>query len=129
MNNLDYDKSRAIYKQIIDDFQKQLVRGDLGPGDKIPSQREYGLRVQVNPNTVQRAYQELERSGMAETIRGQGTFIKADAAMIDEIRQQMADNILDHFFAEMVSLGYSPDQIQEILTHRWELMREARIDD
>lgn len=116
---MDYDKSRAIYKQIIEDFQKQLVRKELGPGDKIPSQREYAQQVRVNPNTVQRAYQELERSGLVATIRGQGTFIQADEAMIDEIRQQMADNLLDHFLEEMSSLGYSEDEIQAMLTRRW----------
>lgn len=116
---MDYDKSRAIYKQIIENFQKQLVRKELGPGDKIPSQREYAQQVRVNPNTVQRAYQELERSGLVATIRGQGTFIQADEAMIDEIRQQMADNLLDHFLEEMSSLGYSEDEIQAMLTRRW----------
>jgi len=116
---MDYDKSRAIYKQIIEDFQKKLVRKELGPGDKIPSQREYAQQVRVNPNTVQRAYQELERSGLVATIRGQGTFIQADEAMIDEIRQQMADNLLDHFLEEMSSLGYSEDEIQAMLTRRW----------
>ena len=129
VSQLDYDKSRAIYKQIIEDFQKQLVRGELSPGDKIPSQREYAQKVRVNPNTVQRAYQELERSGMVETIRGQGTFIQADESMISGIRQQMADSILGHFLEEMSSLGYSDNEIQQMLTRLWEEMKEAKIDD
>lgn len=126
---LDYDKSRAIYKQIIEAFQKQLVRGELGLGDKIPSQREYAQKARVNPNTVQRAYQELERMGMVETVRGQGTFIQADIEMISGIRQKMADSILDHFFEEMISLGYSDNEIQEMLTRRWIENKEARLDD
>jgi GntR family transcriptional regulator len=129
VSQLDYDKSRAIYKQIIEDFQKQLVRGELGPGDKVPSQREYAQKVRVNPNTVQRAYQELERTGMVETVRGQGTFIRADEVMICGIRLQMADNLLDHFLEEMSSLGYSENEIQAKLTRRWALIKEARIDD
>ena len=129
MSQLDYDKSKAIYKQIIEDFQKQLIRGALHPGDKIPSQRDYALKVSVNPNTVQRAYQELERIGLTETIRGQGTFVKADAAMISEIRQEMADDILDRFFEEMNSLGYSKEQITEILNHRLMEMKGAISND
>ncbi len=129
MSQLDYDKSKAIYKQIIEDFQKQLIRGTLNPGDKIPSQRDYALKVSVNPNTVQRAYQELERIGLTETIRGQGTFVKADTAMITEIRQEMADDILDRFFAEMNSLGYSKEQITEILNHRLMEMKGAISND
>ncbi len=129
VSKLDYDKSRAIYKQIIEAFQKQLVRGELGQGDKIPSQREYALAARVNPNTVQRAYQELERMGMVETVRGQGTFIQADAEMISGIRQQMADRILDHFLEEMSSLGYLENEIQEILNRRRQENKEARVDD
>ena len=126
---LDYDKSRAIYKQIIEEFQKQLVRGELGVDDKIPSQREYAQKNQVNPNTVQRAYQELERMGMVETVRGQGTFIRADEEMMSGIRQQMADSIVDHFLKEMSSLGYLDNEIQEILNRRWKEIKEARFDD
>jgi len=129
VSQLDYDKSKAIYKQIIEDFQKQLIRGTLNPGDKIPSQRDYALKVSVNPNTVQRAYQELERIGLTETIRGQGTFVKADTAMITEIRQEMADDILDRFFAEMNSLGYSKEQITEIVNHRLMEMKGAISND
>lgn len=129
MSQLDYDKSKAIYKQIIEDFQKQLIRGTLNPGDKIPSQRDYALKVSVNPNTVQRAYQELERIGLTETIRGQGTFVKADTAMISEIRQEMANDILDRFFGEMNSLGYSQEQITEILDRRLMEMKGAISND
>ena len=129
MSQLDYDKSKAIYKQIIEDFQKQLIRGTLNPGDKIPSQRDYALKVSVNPNTVQRAYQELERIGLTETIRGQGTFVKADTAMISEIRQEMADDILDRFFEEMNSLSYSKEQITEILNRRLMEMKGAISND
>jgi len=126
---LDYDKSRAIYKQIIEAFQKQLVRGELSRGDKIPSQREYALQARVNPNTVQRAYQELERMGMVETVRGQGTFIQADEAMIGEIRQKMADSILDHFLEEISSLGYMDNEIEEILNRRRKENKEAKPND
>jgi GntR family transcriptional regulator len=129
VSQLDYDKSKAIYKQIIEDFQKQLVRGTLSPGDKIPSQREYALKVSVNPNTVQRAYQELERIGLTETIRGQGTFVKADAEMISEIRKEMANDILDRFFGEMDSLGYLGEQIAEVLNRRLMDMKGAITND
>ncbi len=129
MSQLDYDTSKAIYKQIIEDFQKQLVRGELEPGDKIPSQRDHALKVSVNPNTVQRAYQELERMGLTETIRGQGTFVKADTNLISEIRQAMADDILDRFFAEMNSLGYAKEEITAVLDQRLMEMKGATTND
>lgn len=128
MNKLDYDKSRAIYKQIIEEYQKQLVRGELRQGDKILSQRDFALKARVNPNTVQRAYQELERMGMVETLRGQGTFIRADDAMIGGIRQQMAAGLLAHFREEMHSLGYTDQEIYEMLT-LYKEKKEATPDD
>lgn len=128
MSKLDYDKSKAIYKQIIAEYQKQLVRGELRQGDKIPSQRDFALKARVNPNTVQRAYQELERMGMVETLRGQGTFIRADAAMINDIRQQMATSLLAKFREEMHSLGYADQEVYEMLTLREE-KKEAAPND
>lgn len=129
MNELDYDKSRAIYKQIIEEYQKQLVRGELVQGDKIPSQREYAQKAKVNPNTVQRAYQELERMEMVETVRGQGTFIRADEGMIKQIRQYMAGSILEHFLEEMSSLGFTNYEIQEMLNQQLQEYKEAGLND
>jgi len=67
--------------------------------------------------------------GMVETVRGQGTFIRANEEMISGIRQKMADSILNHFLEEMSSLGYLDNEIQEMLTRRWMKMKEARLDD
>ncbi len=122
---MDFDKAQAIYKQIIEEFQKQFVRGELGPGDRIPSLREYAQKARVNPNTVQRAYQEMERMQMVETVRGQGTFVRAGAEMIAEIREQMAERILTHFIEEMRSLGYRENEIMEILVQRQAELKEA----
>jgi len=129
VNKLDYDKSKAIYKQIIESFQKQLVRGELRQGDKIPSQRDFALKARVNPNTVQRAYQELERMGMVETLRGQGTFIRADEAMVKCIREQMAAALLEHFQEEMHSLGYDDQQIYAMFVIPFKGKKEEALDD
>jgi GntR family transcriptional regulator len=69
---MDFDTAQPIYRQIIDDYKKKLIRGELKGGDRIPSQREYADMVKVNPNTVQRAYREMEAMKMVETVRGQG---------------------------------------------------------
>lgn len=129
VNKLEYDKSKAIYKQIIESYQKQLVRGELRQGDKIPSQRDFALKARVNPNTVQRAYQELERMGMVETLRGQGTFIRADESMVKCIREQMAAALLEHFQEEMHSLGYDDQQIYVMLVIPLKGKKEEALDD
>ena len=67
---LNFDSSRPIYLQMVDEVKKALVRGELSPGDKIPSLKERAQMSKVNPNTVQRAYQEMERERLTETLRG-----------------------------------------------------------
>ena len=112
---MDFNASQPIYKQIIDDFKKKLIRGELKEGDKIPSQREYAEQVRVNPNTVQRAYREMESMNMVETLRGQGTFISISADRLEEIKMEMAVNLVDYYISEMESLGYSQEDIFKIL--------------
>jgi GntR family transcriptional regulator len=112
---VDFNASQPIYKQIIDDFKKKLIRGELKEGDKIPSQREYAEQVRVNPNTVQRAYREMESMNMVETLRGQGTYISISADRLEEIKMEMAVNLVDYFISEMKSLGYSQEDIFRIL--------------
>ncbi len=112
---MEFNTSQPIYKQIIDDFKKKLIRGELKEGDKIPSQREYAEQVRVNPNTVQRAYREMESMNMVETLRGQGTFISISADRLEEIKMEMAVNLVDYFISEMESLGYSQKDMFRIL--------------
>ena len=112
---MEFNASQPIYKQIIDDFKKKLIRGELKQGDKIPSQREYAEKVRVNPNTVQRAYREMESMNMVETLRGQGTYISISADRLEEIKMEMAVNLVDYFINEMESLGYSQKDMFKIL--------------
>ncbi|MDD2510192.1 MAG: GntR family transcriptional regulator [Syntrophomonas sp.] len=112
---MKFDSSRPIYRQIIDSYKKQLIRGELKTGDKIPSQREYAEQVRINPNTVQRAYREMEALQMVETQRGQGTFIIVAEPMLTEIKLEMARDVLEYFSGEMKSLGYTYAQMISML--------------
>ncbi len=112
---MKFDNSRPIYLQIIDEFKKKIIRAELKPGDKISSQREYAQMVRVNPNTVQRAYREMENLGMVETQRGQGTFIIAGEDMRQQMAWEMANNIIQHFILEMRSLGYEDQAMLSML--------------
>lgn len=122
---MNFDSAQPIYKQIIDDYRKQLMRGELHYGDKIPSQREYAEKARVNPNTVQRAYREMEGMGMVETIRGQGTFIAASPAMLETIKNDMAAQVLTHFIKEMRSLGFQDHEFIELLSSQLANTKEA----
>lgn len=75
MIHLDYRDARPIYTQIIDGFREQILAGVLRPGDKLPSVRELAGTLTINPNTIQRAYRELEMQGWIVSVPGKGSFI------------------------------------------------------
>jgi len=75
MLHLDYRDARPIYTQIVDNFRAQIASGILQPGDKLPSVRELATQLSINPNTIQRAYRELEVKGVVQTIPGKGCFV------------------------------------------------------
>lgn len=75
MVHLDYRDARPIYAQLISGFQEQILSGILQPGDKLPSVRELAGQLAINPNTIQRAYRELEYDGWIATVAGKGCFV------------------------------------------------------
>ncbi|MDO4514134.1 MAG: GntR family transcriptional regulator [Lachnospiraceae bacterium] len=111
--NLDSD--RPIYAQIVEIIQIQIVSGLYKPGDKLPSVRELAAVASVNPNTMQRAFAELERSGLIQTQRTTGRTVTTDQSLIEQIRQSLAREQIERFLAQMKGLGYSRDAIIQIL--------------
>ena len=75
MVHLDYRDARPIYSQIVDGFRAQITSGVLTPGEKLPSVRELAASLTINPNTIQRAYRELESAGWIVTVPGKGCFV------------------------------------------------------
>ena len=110
MDILFNDKS-PIYLQIIDYIKMDIVTGKMQGNDKLPSVREMSATMKVNPNTLQRAYQELERMGIVYTQRGMGTFIKEDINMIENLKKEMAKEVIDSFMLRMKNLGFTEPQI------------------
>ncbi len=109
----NFQHSSPIYLQLSDRIQRQILRGELKPGEKLPSVREMAMFSQVNPNTVQRTYNELERMGIVETRRGQGTFITEDAARLNALRDDLRQKQIATFVEAMEEMGFHS---QEILT-------------
>jgi len=73
--HLDYRDARPIYTQIYEGYRSQIGAGILAPGDKLPSVRELAAQLAINPNTIQRAYRELEAAGWIATVPGKGCFV------------------------------------------------------
>lgn len=107
----EYEASKPIYWQIAEQIFKQIIRGEIRPGDKLPSVREMAVLSGVNPNTIQRTYSELERMGIVETQRGQGTFIVSRDEIRGELCKKMEKDIVNHFVQSMAELGFTKDEM------------------
>lgn len=110
-----FHSSKPIYEQIAELIKKRIIRGELAAGDKLPSVREMALEVNVNPNTVQRTYRELEMMKIVETKRGQGTFVSKDEKTLATIRDEMKKEIFENFIKQMLEMGYEKEDIQKEL--------------
>lgn len=113
---IEFDNNLPIYLQIMNYIKLQIVTGKLGPGEKIPSVRELASELKINPNTIQRTFQELEREGVAESRRGLGRFVTSEDEKIMSIKKEMATDLLDRFIGGMRELGFDNENIVKIVT-------------
>ena len=104
-----------IYLQIMNLVKQDVVVGKLVSGEKLLSVREMAEKYSVNPNTVQRVYQELERENIIFTQRGMGTFVTQDRSKIEEIKNGMAEELVVSFLRGMERLGFSGEETVEVL--------------
>lgn len=111
--NLDND--RPIYAQIVERLQLQIVSGTYKPGDKLPSVRELAAVAGVNPNTMQKAFGELERSGLIITQRTSGRIVTENEDMISEIKKELAKEQVERFLEKMRELGFEKQEIVAFL--------------
>jgi GntR family transcriptional regulator len=110
------DLSQPLYEQILDQIRSLVAKGEIGLGEKIPSVRELAQGLKINPNTVMHAYQELERDGLTEKRRGQGTFITTSPDQVTGFRQEFAQRTIDDFLLKMENLGYTHEDIIKNIT-------------
>ena len=109
------DSSRPIYLQIIERVQMDIITGRYQPGDKLPSVRDLAQEAAVNPNTMQKALSELQRSGLIYSQRTSGRFITEDKELIHQMKKELAAAEVSAFVAHMKQLGITPEEIQQLL--------------
>ena len=109
------DSSRPIYLQIIERVQMDIITGRYQPGDKLPSVRDLAQEAAVNPNTMQKALSELERSGLIYSQRTSGRFITEDKQLIHQMKKELAAAEVSAFVAHMKQLGITPEEIRQLL--------------
>jgi len=112
---IEFDNNLPIYIQIMNYMKQEIVLGKLGPGDKIPSVRELATLLRINPNTVQRTFQELEREEIVETRRGLGRYVTQEEGKIMAIKKEMAAELLDRFIRGMQELGFAGEEIVQVI--------------
>ena len=111
MLQLNYRDSRPIYEQVKDGLRKLVISGAIAPDEKLPSVRSLASSLAINPNTIQRAYEALEREGYVYTVAGRGTF----AAPQSDVGAERRGKLLADFAEaarELLYLGVSPDQLK-----------------
>jgi Predicted transcriptional regulators len=109
------DLSKPLYEQILHQMRHAIARGEIKLGEKIPSVRELSQRLKINPNTVMRAYQELERDGLSETRRGQGTFITTSREKVKKVKHELAYEAVSTFVSSMKDLGIDKETADSLL--------------
>ncbi|MFT8312806.1 MAG: GntR family transcriptional regulator [Clostridium sp.] len=117
---MKFDENIPIYIQIMNYIKERIITEELKKGEKLPSVRELAEQIKVNPNTVQRAYQELERENVAHSQRGLGRYITEDEEKIKVLKSEMADDFINAFIQGMSKLGYKPEEILSILSKKLE---------
>ena len=104
------DSSRPIYLQIIERVQMDVITGRYQPGDKLPSVRDLAQEAAVNPNTMQKALSELERSGLVHSRRTSGRFITEDEMMLKKLKDELASRHIADFMEKMRQLGFREEE-------------------
>ena len=115
MLQLDLKSRKSIYEQVMNQLKEQIMTGQMATGEKLPSVRELSKSITVNPNTVQKAYRELERQGYVYTTSGVGTFV-ADRSEIhaDLPALQKAQENLDDAFRQLLFLGIGYEKAKNL---------------
>jgi len=113
---MEFDDRTPIYTQIMDLIKRNIAAGELKTGQQLPSVRDQAQQLVVNPNTVQKAYLELEREGYVATQRGMGTFVTGDRDAVDRLRERLAADIVRTYVARMRSLGFSGEETAAMVT-------------
>lgn len=116
---MEFDTSRPIWHQLIEEFSRRIVVGQWAPGGRIGGVRELAADLGVNPNTVQRALAELEREGLCRSERTSGRFVTDDPARIAGLRRQLAAGAADDYIQRARGLGMDPDDATTLITERW----------
>ncbi len=113
--DVDLRSSVPVYKQLVEGLKRDLARGLVVPGERLPSVRELAAITALNPNTVARAYQEMERLGLVETRRGRGTFVASTLPLGSDEARKTIGELMEKILVEAGSAGMSKEELLSLL--------------
>ena len=113
--NWKFAGDRPVYQQIMAAIRGAILKGELPPGGKVPSVRDLAAQAQVNPNTMQRALQELESRGLLQAQRTAGRTVTADDTALQALRRRRAGTLSAEFLHQMQALGLTEAEIETLL--------------
>ena len=117
--NLDLKSGVPFYRQVIDQVKAAIATESLSPGDRLPTVRQLAVDLSINPNTVSRAYTELELTGLVETQMGSGTFVGNRLVKPDDVEQRrMLDQLCQEFLSRASTLGFTLNDVLQNLEQR-----------
>lgn len=114
------DKNRPICPQICEQICTRIAAGELAPGQRLMSVREVALAAGVNPNTVQRAFEQLEQQGVLYSVRGAGWYVSTDTGAAYALRADLVAQTMQAFFDKMTALGIDPEETKKRVKE-WQL--------
>ena len=112
----NFDNSIPIYLQIMDEIKRKIFSSELVPGDKLQSIRDLAKEANVNPNTMQKALQELEALGLIQTERTSGKFVTEEETKILQLKEAYIEDKMKPFLTEMKKLGLTKSDVIDRIT-------------
>ena len=107
---IDYKDTRPIYEQIVEKIRTLILKGVLEPDSQLQSVRSLAMELSINPNTIQKAYAELERQGFVYTVKGRGNFVRYDKSLMDVKKEELRKK-LEEILKEADELGFGHDEL------------------
>ena len=111
----EFDNNIPIYIQLVEQLQMYIISGKIKPGEKLPSVRDLALQTKVNPNTMQKALNELEELNLIYTERTNGKYVTTNKKLIDKLKYKYAKEISNKYFENMQNIGLTKDEVIEYL--------------
>lgn len=116
---LDYHDRRPIYEQVTDKFRMLILNGVLQAGSQMPSVRQLAMELSVNPNTIQRAYMELEKQGLIYPVKGRGNFV-AESSQIQKVNREGYLREFDEMIQKGKSMGFEKQELKNLIEQQYE---------